>query len=154
MIRLNKTIVPDQDISFKLSVNSKRLYNSGVANYFFFKIVNDMTQKALYVYPKIDSTTTRFVTFEVEALNELETSTPVITNGEIRFTHEGFHTYTVYNTTNNSHTDDSGVSTRIIQQGKLYYSTVQQEEVGYNTYTPPADDSENVLNNNEVYINY
>jgi hypothetical protein len=153
MIRIDKTLTGTQSRNFDLSINSKRLYDIDTTSYIYMRISNDMTRKNIFVYPTA-VVTARYTTLTLSLLDETSTNTPTITTGEIRFTHEGYHTYTVYNVPNNSFTDEPS-SQYIIEEGKLYYATVQQEEAGYTRYTPPADDNENILNNNNtVYLNF
>ena len=153
MIRLDKTITGNQTLSFSLSLNTKRIVNKSTTNYFFMKIENDMNKELLYVYPtEVGSYAPRYANLSINALNETTTTTPNIVSGEIRFKLEGYHKYTVYNVLNTRHTDDSGISSSIIEQGKLYYATVQQEEVTYSTYTPLPENNDNILNNNTVYL--
>jgi hypothetical protein len=153
MIRIDKTLTGTQSVNFDLSINSKRIYDKDTTSYIYMRISNDMTRKNIFVYPTA-VVTARYTTLTLSLLDETTTTTPTITAGEIRFTHEGYHTYTVYNVPNNSFTDEPS-SQYIIEQGKLYYATVQQEEAGYTKYTPPTDDNENILNNNNtVYLNF
>ena len=72
---------------------------------------------------------------------------------QFRFTHEGYHTYTMYNVRLNDLTsDDTLTSADICEQGKLYFNTTLQEEVTYTQYTPLAENNDNILNNNTVYL--
>lgn len=154
MIRIDKTLTNNQVRTFKLSINSKRIYDIDTTSYIYMRISNDMTRKNMFVYPYNAVVTARYTSLSIDVLDETTTEAPIITLGEIRFTHEGYHTYTVYNVPNNSFTDEPS-SQYIIEQGKLYYATVQQEEAGYTKYTPPTDDNENILNNNNtVYLNF
>ena len=147
MIRLSKTSSGTVNNTIKLSLNSKRTISAGSTSYFFIKVVNDMTKDEQFVYPTVASTTARFVTFTFTMVDSSPSS------GQFNFTHEGFHTYTMYNVTSNSLTnDDSLESTDICQQGKLFFATTLQSEVTYTQYTPADDNNENILNNNTVYI--
>ena len=153
MIRIDKTLTGTQTVNFDLSINSKRIYSIDTTSYIYMRISNDMTRKNIFVYPTA-VITARYTNLTLSLLDETGTTTPTITTGEIRFTHEGYHTYTVYNVPNNSFTDEPS-SQYIIEEGKLYYATAQQEEAKYTQYTPPTDDNENILNNNNtVYLNF
>lgn len=147
MIRLNKTSTGTQSNTIKLSLNSKRLYNSSVTSYFFIKVVNDMTKDEQFAYPTVASTTSRYVTFTFTMVDSGASAS------QLRFTHEGYHTYTMYNIRLNDLTsDDTLTSADICEQGKLYFNTTLQEEVTYTQYTPLAENNDNILNNNTVYL--
>ena len=147
MIRLNKTSAGTQSNTIKLSLNSKRIVDNGVTSYFFIKVVNDMTKNEQFVYPTLSSTTTRFVTFTFTMVDSGASAS------QFRFTHEGFHTYTMYNVTSNSLTSDESLDQDdICQLGKLHFATSLQSEVTYTEYTPQPANNENILNTNSVYI--
>lgn len=147
MIRLNKTSTGTQSNTIKLSLNSKRLYDSSITSYFFIKVINDMTKDEQFVYPTVASTTSRYVTFTFTMVDSGASAS------QFRFTHEGYHTYTMYNVRLNDLTsDDTLTSADICEQGKLYFNTTLQEEVTYTQYTPLAENNDNILNNNTVYL--
>jgi hypothetical protein len=147
MIRLNKTSTGTQSNTIKLSLNSKRLYDSSITSYFFIKVVNDMTKDEQFAYPTVASTTSRYVTFTFTMVDSGASAS------QLRFTHEGYHTYTMYNIRLNDLTsDDTLTSADICEQGKLYFNTTLQEEVTYTQYTPLAENNDNILNNNTVYL--
>ena len=147
MIRLSKTSSGTQSNTIKLSLNSKRLIDSSVTSYFFIKVVNDMTKDEQFAYPTVASTTARFVNFTFTMVDSGASAS------QLRFTHEGFHTYTMYNVRlNNLTSDDSLTEANVCEQGKLFFDTTEQSEVTYTQYTPNSANNENILNDNTVYI--
>ena len=129
MIRLNKTSTGTQSNTIKLSLNSKRLYDSSITSYFFIKVVNDMTKDEQFAYPTVASTTSRYVTFTFTMVDSGASAS------QFRFTHEGYHTYTMYNIRlNNLTSDDTLTDADICEQGKLYFNTTLQEEVTYTVH--------------------
>lgn len=147
MIRLTKTSTGTINNTIKLSLNSKRLINKGTTSYFFIKVVNDMTKDEQFAYPTVSSTTARFVTFTFTMVDSNASAS------QFRFTHEGFHTYTMYNITNGTLTSDASLDEDdICQLGKLHFATSLQSEVTYTEYTPNTANNENILNDNTVYI--
>ena len=147
MIRLSKTSTGTQSNTVNLSLNSKRLIDNGSTSFFFIKVVNDMTKDEQFVYPTVASTTARFVTFTFTMVDSSPSA------AQFKFTHEGFHTYTLYNIASGSlSNDDTLTEANICQQGKLFFDTSLQSEVTYTQYTPADDKNENILNYNTVYI--
>ena len=77
----------------------------------------------------------------------------VFTEGtQVTLNPEGFFTYTVYEVTDNTLTDDSTLTELdIIEKGKAFVKDGAVTEVSYTQYTPT--DNVNTTNSNKIYLN-
>ena len=115
----------------------------GVGTFYFFKFVNDMTKEAAYLMN----------TNATSLSHNTRYSQLVFTEGtQVTLNPEGFFTYTVYEVTDNTLTDDSSLTALdIVEQGKAFVKDGAVTEVSYTQYTPT--DNVNTTNNNTVYLN-
>ncbi len=121
-----------------VTLNEKKVYATGTTIYYLCKFVNDMTNKAKYGYGAI----TGYARY---------TNIRLIEGTDITLTESGFWTYTIYEVTSNSLTNDTGLATSsIVEKGKAFVKDNNVTEVSYTQYTPT--DNTNTTNNNTSYI--
>lgn len=132
----------DNEVVLKHYVNGRLVINPASTHYFFYKVVNDMNKDKYFFYPNQSQLRKNF----------LETT---FNEGvEVDFSHEGFHTYTLYQVASNTLTNDSTLTDAdVIEKGKLFVN-VGASEVSYSQYTPADTSAANVntLNNNTTYL--
>jgi hypothetical protein len=126
-----------------LTLRDKKHIAAGSAFYIFIKFVNDMTKEATYL----------MAVSPVAIAHQPRYSRIVFTEGtHVTLNPEGFFTYTVYEVTDNTLTDDSTLTSNdIIEQGKAFVKDGAVTEVSYTQYTPT--DNVNTTNSNTVYLN-
>ena len=116
---------------------------SDLAYYHFFKFVNDMSKEEVFVMSDRLS----------EHTSTARYTKAVFTEGtDVTLTLEGFWSYTIYEVTTNTLTDDSELTAdEIVEQGKVFVKDNNVTEVSYTQYTPT--DNTNTTNTNTVYLN-
>ena len=125
------------------TVRDKKVGASGANFYHLFKFVNDMTKEEVFIMGGTNSVITHFIRHSFLTFTE---------GGSIIFNPEGFWQYTIYETTDNTLTDDSTLTTSdIVEQGKAFVKDNAVTEVSYTQYTPT--DNTNTTNKNTVYLN-
>lgn len=127
-----------------VTLNEKRVNDSGTTVYYYMKLVNDMTKKEYYTYGSM----THYARYSMFSFNDAVGSPP----NELP-TNEGFFTYTIYEVTSLSlgnEGDASLTDSLAVEKGKAFVSNDAVTEVSYTQYTPTSN--KNTTNSNTNYI--
>jgi hypothetical protein len=122
-----------------MTLQDQRVNDEGVTVYYFFKFVNDMENKDVFMY--------------ASSLAHYQRYTEIsFTEGtHVTLKPEGFWKYTVYEVTADDLTDDSTLTAAdIVEKGKLFVKDDNTTEISYTQYTPTSN--ENTTNENNVYL--
>lgn len=123
----------------KMTLQDQRVNDEGVTVYYFFKFVNDMEQKDVFMY---GSDLTHYQRYTEISFTE---------GTDVTLSPEGFWKYTVYEVTDALLEDDSTLTAAdIVEQGKLFVKDDNTTEISYTQYTPTSN--ENTTNENNVYL--
>ena len=125
------------------TLRDKKHLAVGVGTFYFFKLVNDMTNEAVYLMNTNATSLSHNSRYSQLVFTE---------STQVTLKPEGFFTYTVYEVTENTLTDDSSLTALdIVEQGKAFVKDGAVTEVSYTQYTPT--DNVNATNSNTVYLN-